>query len=409
MPVNYAAPPSEQLLPVAGVALGTAAARIKNWSRDDLLLVSFAPGSRGAGVFTRNRFCAAPVTVCREHLARGASVRALVVNAGNANAGTGERGYADARAVCAAAAEAVGCAAEDVLPFSTGVIMEPLPVDRIVSALPECRAALSANGWMHAARAIMTTDTVPKGASRRFDVGGVSVTATGIAKGAGMIAPNMATMLSFVATDAPISGALLGKLVASIAAESFNRISIDGDTSTNDSFVLIATQSASMPALERDDDPRLPAVRSALAAVALELAQALVRDGEGATKFIAIRVEGGRDSAECDRVARAVAHSPLVKTAFFASDPNLGRIVCAIGNAEVAGLDPARVSFWLDDVLVVERGGRASSYREEDGKRVMAKPEITVRIALGRGQAEARLWTCDLSHEYVTINASYRT
>lgn len=409
MPVNYMTPTPEQLLPIAGVALGTAAARIKNWSRDDLLLVSLAPGSRGAGVFTRNRFCAAPVTLCREHLARGASVRALVVNAGNANAGTGERGYADARAVCAAAAEAVGCAAEEVLPFSTGVIMEPLPVDRIVGALPACRAALSANGWMRAARAIMTTDTVPKGASRRVDVGGVPLTITGIAKGAGMIAPDMATMLSFVATDAPIGGALLGKMAASIADESFNRVSIDGDTSTNDSFVLIATQSAPMPVLERDDDPRLPAVKSALASVALELAQALVRDGEGATKFIAIRVEGGRDAAECDRVARAVAHSPLVKTAFFASDPNLGRIVCAIGNAEVAGLDPAGVSFWLDDVLVVERGGRASSYREEDGKRVMAKAEISVRIELGRGQSHARLWTCDLSHGYVTINASYRT
>jgi glutamate N-acetyltransferase/amino-acid N-acetyltransferase len=237
----------------------------------------------------------------------------------------------------------------------------------------------------------------------------VPLTITGIAKGAGMIAPDMATMLSFVATDAPIGGALLGKMAASIADESFNRVSIDGDTSTNDSFVLIATQSAPMPVLERDDDPRLPAVKSALASVALELAQALVRDGEGATKFIAIRVEGGRDAAECDRVARAVAHSPLVKTAFFASDPNLGRIVCAIGNAEVAGLDPAGVSFWLDDVLVVERGGRASSYREEDGKRVMAKAEISVRIELGRGQSHARLWTCDLSHGYVTINASYRT
>ena len=409
MPVNYMTPTPEQLLPVAGVALGTAAARIKNWSRDDLLLVSLAPGSRGAGVFTQNRFCAAPVTLCREHLARGASVRVLVVNAGNANAGTGERGYADARAVCAAAAEAVGCATEEVLPFSTGVIMEPLPVDRIVGALPACRAALSANGWMRAAQAIMTTDTVPKGASRRVDVGGVPLTITGIAKGAGMIAPDMATMLSFVATDAPIGGALLRKMAASIADESFNRVSIDGDTSTNDSFVLIATQGAPMPVLEREDDPRLPAVKSALASVALELAQALVRDGEGATKFIAIRVVGGRDAAECDRVARAVAHSPLVKTAFFASDPNLGRIVCAIGNAEVAGLDPARVSFWLDDVLVVERGGRAGSYREEDGKRVMAKAEISVRIELGRGQAQARLWTCDLSHGYVTINASYRT
>ena len=409
MPVNYTPALPEHVLPVAGAALGTAAARIKNWSRDDLLLVSLAPGTQAAGVFTRNRFCAAPVTLCREHLARARSVRALIVNAGNANAGTGERGLADARTTCAAAAELIGCVADAVLPFSTGVIMEPLPVDKIVAALPACLAALTEDGWLRAARAIMTTDTVPKAASRRVDVDGVAITATGIAKGAGMIAPDMATLLGFVATDAPIAPALLDKLAVAIAGESFNRISIDGDTSTNDSFVLLATHRAPMRALENDDDPRLPPVIAALTQVAVELAQALVRDGEGATKFIAIVVEGGRDPLECDRVARAIADSPLVKTAFFASDPNLGRIVCAIGNATVASLDPGRVSFWLDDVLVVERGGRASSYREEDGKRVMAQSEITVRVDLGRGQAQARLWTCDLSHEYVTINASYRT
>jgi len=409
MPVNYTPALPEHVLPVAGAALGTAAARIKNWSRDDLLLVSLAPGTQAAGVFTRNRFCAAPVTLCREHLARARSVRALIVNAGNANAGTGERGLADARTTCAAAAELIGCEADAVLPFSTGVIMEPLPVDKIVAALPACLAALTEDGWLRAARAIMTTDTVPKAASRRVDVDGVAITATGIAKGAGMIAPDMATLLGFVATDAPIAPALLDKLAVAIAGESFNRISIDGDTSTNDSFVLLATHRAPMRALENDDDPRLPPVIAALTQVAVELAQALVRDGEGATKFIAIVVEGGRDPLECDRVARAIADSPLVKTAFFASDPNLGRIVCAIGNATVASLDPGRVSFWLDDVLVVERGGRASSYREEDGKRVMAQSEITVRVDLGRGQAQARLWTCDLSHEYVTINASYRT
>ena len=409
MPVNYTPALPEHVLPVAGAALGTAAARIKNWSRDDLLLVSLAPGTQAAGVFTRNRFCAAPVTLCREHLARARSVRALIVNAGNANAGTGERGLADARTTCAAAAELIGCEADAVLPFSTGVIMEPLPVDKIVAALPACLAALTEDGWLRAARAIMTTDTVPKAASRRVDVDGVAITATGIAKGAGMIAPDMATLLGFVATDAPIAPALLDKLAVAIAGESFNRISIDGDTSTNDSFVLLATHRAPMRALENDDDPRLPPVIAALTQVAVELAQALVRDGEGATKFIAIVVEGGRDPLECDRVARAIADSPLVKTAFFASDPNLGRIVCAIGNATVASLDPGRVSFWLDDVLVVDRGGRASSYREEDGKRVMAQSEITVRVDLGRGQAQARLWTCDLSHEYVTINASYRT
>jgi glutamate N-acetyltransferase/amino-acid N-acetyltransferase len=409
MPVNYTPPRPEQLLPVAGVTLGTAAARIKNWSRDDLLLVSLASGTRAAGVFTQNRFCAAPVAICREHLARSPEIRALIINAGNANAGTGERGLADARAACAAAAELIGCGTESVLPFSTGVIMEPLPVEKIIAALPACGEALAEDGWLRAARAIMTTDTVPKAASRRVDVGGTAITATGIAKGAGMIAPDMATLLGFIATDAPIAGTLLDTLAKAIAGDSFNRISIDGDTSTNDSFALVATQRAPIRAIEHEDDLRLPVVKAALAEVAAELAQALVRDGEGATKFISIAIEGGRDALECDRVARAIADSPLVKTAFFASDPNLGRIVCAIGNAAVTGLEPGRVSFWLDDVLVVDRGARASSYREEDGKRVMAKSEITVRVALGRGDAQAKLWTCDLSHDYVTINASYRT
>jgi len=409
MPVNYTPPTPEQLLPVPGVALGTAPARVKSWSRDDLLLMSLAPGTQAAGIFTRNRFCAAPVTVCREHLARQASFRALVINAVNANAGTGARGLADARTICAAVAAAIDCTPEEVLPFSTGVIMEPLPVDRIVTALPACRAALAETGWFAAVHAIMTTDTVPKGASRRVEVDGVPVTVTGIAKGAGMIAPNMATLLGFVATDAPIGRAVLDAMVAEIASVSFNRITIDGDTSTNDSFVLLATHRAPLPPIERRDDPRLPAVKTAIAAVAIEIAQAIVRDGEGATKFISIVVEGGRNVAECDRIARAIAHSPLVKTAFFASDPNLGRIVCAIGNAGIDDLDPARVSFWLDDVAVVTEGGRAASYREEDGKRVMVKPEITVRVALGRGQAQAAVWTCDLSHQYVSINADYRS
>ena len=409
MPVNYTPPTPEQLLPVAGISLGTAGAGIKNWARDDVLLVSLTAGTRASGVFTQNRFCAAPVTVCREHLARGTEMRALLINAGNANAGTGVRGLADARATCAAAAQVLGCAAPEVLPFSTGVIMEPLPVERIVAALPRAHAALSPTGWHAAVRAIMTTDTVPKATSRRIDLDGVAVTVTGIAKGAGMIAPNMATMLGFVATDAPLAGGLLRELAAEIADASFNRITIDGDTSTNDSFVLIATAKARMPPIDRGNDARVPALRATLESVALELAQAIIRDGEGATKFIAVTVEGGRTAGECDRVARAIANSPLVKTAFFASDPNLGRIVCAIGNAGVADLDPAHVSFWLDETLVVADGGRAASYREEDGQRAMAKAEIVVRVTLGRGDARATVWTCDLSHEYVTINADYRS
>lgn len=409
MPVNYLPPTPEQLLPVPGVALGTAPAHIKNWSRDDLLLVSLEPATRAAGVFTQNRFCAAPVAVCREHLAGAQDIRALLINAGNANAGTGERGLADARASCAAVAALLDCPAHSVLPFSTGVIMEPLPLERIVAALPACRAALAGDGWYRGVRAIMTTDTVPKGASRRVNIEGASVTVTGIAKGAGMIAPNMATLLGFVATDAPLGRAVLEGLIADIAEASFNRISIDGDTSTNDSFVLLATHRASMAPVDRADDPRLPAIRAAIAEVAVELAQALVRDGEGATKFIAVLVEGGRDGRECDRVARAIAQSPLVKTAFFASDPNLGRILCAIGNAGITDLDPRRVSFWLDEVLVVADGARAATYREEEGKRVMAGTDIAIRVALGRGTARASLWTCDLSHDYVRINADYRS
>ena len=409
MPVNYLPPTPEDMLPVGGVSLGTAAARIKNWSRDDVVLIGLDPGSRAAGVFTQNRFCAAPVIVCRDHLARAETIRALLINAGNANAGTGRRGVDDARACCAAVARALGCAEHEVLPFSTGVIMEPLPVDKIVAALPQCRAALSPSGWDAAVRAIMTTDTVPKAASHRAAIDGVPITVTGMAKGAGMIAPNMATMLGFVATDAAVTGPVLAELAASVAATSFNRITIDGDTSTNDSFVVIATGKAPTAPIVRSDDPRLRPLHDALEVVAIQLAQAIVRDGEGATKFITITVDGGRDAGECDRVARAIADSPLVKTAFFASDPNLGRIVCAIGNAAIEDLDSACVSFWLDDVLVVADGRRATTYREEDGKRVMAKAEIGIRVVLGRGSATATVWTCDLSHGYVTINADYRS
>ena len=413
MPVNYTPPTRDSLLPVPGVALGAAAGRIKSWDRSDVVLIVCEPGTVAAGVFTQNRFCAAPVTVCREHLAASGALRALVINAGNANAGTGERGLADARATCAAVAEMVGCPADHVLPYSTGVIMEPLPVDRLVAALPAALDAARPDGWYDAARAIMTTDTVPKGASRRVTIDGRVVTVSGIAKGAGMIHPDMATMLAFLATDGAVDRALLARLAREVADVSFNGATVDGDTSTNDSFVIAATGRAGVATIARDDDPRLPALRAALEDVAIELAQAIVRDGEGATKFIAICVEGGRTAAECRAVALGIAHSPLVKTAFFASDPNLGRIVCAIGNAGPADLDPATVSFWLDDVLVVDRGGRAASYREEDGQRVMQQDEIGVRVDLGRAHgrdaARATVWTCDFSHDYVSINADYRS
>jgi glutamate N-acetyltransferase/amino-acid N-acetyltransferase len=394
---------------VPGVSLGAAAGKIKKWDRNDVLLVVCDPGTVAAGVFTQNRFCAAPVTVCRQHLARQSGFRALVVNAGNANAGTGESGLADAHAECIAVARLLHCAPEEVLVYSTGVIMEPLPVDRIIDALPAARGAASADGWFAAASAIMTTDTVPKGASRRVQVDGVAVTVTGIAKGAGMIHPDMATMLAFMATDAPIAATVLNDIVREVADISFNGATVDGDTSTNDSFVLAATGRAAMSPITGAGDVRLAPIRAAIEACAVELAQAIVRDGEGATKFIAIRVEGGRSVDECKRVAFGIAHSPLVKTAFFASDPNLGRIVCAIGNTADADADPARISFWLDDVLVVDRGGRSPAYREEDGQRVMKQDEITVRVDLGRGKAAATVWTCDFSHDYVSINADYRS
>ncbi|MBP8007471.1 MAG: bifunctional glutamate N-acetyltransferase/amino-acid acetyltransferase ArgJ [Burkholderiales bacterium] len=409
MPVNYTPPTPESLLPVPGIALGAAAGRIKNWDRNDVLLVVCEPGTVAAGVFTKNRFCAAPVIVCRRHLASSGQLRALVVNAGNANAGTGNRGIADAETTAAAVASMLACPMQQVLPFSTGVIMEPLPVDRLVAALPAARAAAREDGWFDAARAIMTTDTVPKGASRRATIDGAPVTVTGIAKGAGMIHPDMATMLSFVATDAPVDRALLATLAREVADVSFNGATVDGDTSTNDSFVIAATGRARIAPIARADDPRLPALRAAIEGVAVDLAQAIVRDGEGATKFIAIRVEGGSTVDECRAVAFGIAHSPLVKTAFFASDPNLGRIVCAIGNTAAPDTDPGRVSFWLDDVLVVDHGGRAASYREEDGQRVMKQDEIAVRVDLGRGSARATVWTCDFSHDYVSINADYRS
>jgi glutamate N-acetyltransferase/amino-acid N-acetyltransferase len=401
-------PARDALLPVPGVRLGIACAGIRKADRKDLLLMTLAEGAATAGLFTRNRFCAAPVLVCREHLAAGAPVRAIVVNTGNANAGTGERGLADARAVCAEAARLTGVSAQQVLPFSTGVIMEPLPVDRILRGLPRCAADLREDNWLSAAEAIMTTDTVPKAASRRLRVGGREVTLTGIAKGAGMIHPDMATMLGFVATDAAVPPGLLRGMLAHACAPSFNAITVDGDTSTNDSFILAAT-GVSGTHVEREDSVEYRALRDALTDLAIQLAQAIVRDGEGATKFITLRVEQGRSREECRKVAFAIAHSPLVKTAFFAGDPNLGRILAAIGYAGIDDLAVDGIELYLDEVRAASRGGRDPAYREQDGKRVMQRDEICVRVVLGRGSAAATVWTCDLSHDYVTINAEYRT
>ena len=409
MPVNLPAPNPLDLHPVPGVKLGIAMAGVRKANRRDLTVISLAEGSSVAGVFTRNRFCAAPVQLCREHLAGSHAPRAILINTGNANAGTGKDGLARARSTCAALGRLLGIAPEQVLPFSTGVIMESLPSERIEAALPAALADADASHWGEAAAAIMTTDTVPKAASRQISIGGRMVTITGIAKGAGMIRPNMATMLGFIATDAAIAPALMQPLVAHAADHSFNRITIDGDTSTNDSFLLIATHRAGhapITTLDSDDGARL---RDAITAVAQQLAQAIVRDGEGATKFITVQVGGGRDEAECRQVAYAIAHSPLVKTAFFASDPNLGRILAAVGYAGIDDLDQARIDLFLDDVHVVEHGGRRAAYREEDGQRVMKQSEITVRVELHRGAAQCTVWTCDLSHDYVTINADYRS
>jgi glutamate N-acetyltransferase/amino-acid N-acetyltransferase len=409
MPVNLHAPDPEQLFPVRGVTIGTAMAGIRKANRRDLTVVAIAEGAAVAGVFTRNRFCAAPVQVCRLHLAGPAGPRAIVINTGNANAGTGEDGLARARASCTALADLLGIAPEQVLPFSTGVIMETLPVERLIAGLPAAIADLRPDHWGEAATAIMTTDTLPKAASRQLRIGGQTVTVTGISKGAGMIRPNMATMLGFIATDAAIEPALVQALVRDAADQSFNRITIDGDTSTNDSFLLIATQQAGNPLIRQLDTGDGAALREAIVGVAQQLAQAIVRDGEGATKFITVQVEGGHTPDECRQVAYAIAHSPLVKTAFFASDPNLGRILAAVGYAGIDDLDQTRIDLFLDDVHVVEHGGRHPAYREEDGQRVMKQSEITVRVDLHRGAEHTTVWTCDLSHEYVTINADYRS
>ncbi len=414
MSVNLAAPDPASLLPIPGVELGIAAAGIKTPGRKDLLVMRLAQDSAAVGVFTQNRFCAAPVLVCKEHLDGGrdddtVAIRALLVNTGNANAGTGADGLARARETCAALAAHLGFKPRQILPFSTGVILEPLPLDKIVAGLPSAIADLKPANWAAAAEAIMTTDTVAKAASRKLALNGQEFAVTGIAKGSGMIHPNMATMLSFVATDAPVAREALAAILRYAVNRSFNCITVDGDTSTNDSCILIATGVTHAPAIMDDGDSRFTSLRDAVTEVMIQLAQAIVRDGEGATKFIAVRVEGGRDEAECKQIAYAVAHSPLVKTAFFASDPNLGRILAAVGYAGVTDLDVDRVRLWLGGVLVAENGGRSPGYREADGQRVMAAPEIEVRIDLGRGDAVATVWTCDFSYDYVKINAEYRT
>jgi len=409
MPVHLAAPLPADIHGVPGVRIGVAEAGIRKVGRKDLTVFLLDEGTAVAGVFTRNRFCAAPVQVCREHLATAAGVRAIVINTGNANAGTGQDGLARARATSAAAARLLDVQPAQVLPFSTGVIMEPLPVDRIEASLPAAIGDARQDHWVRAAEGIMTTDTLPKAFSTRVVIGGVPVTITGISKGAGMIRPNMATMLGFLATDARIDPALLQPLVRELADASFNRVTIDGDTSTNDSFLLMATQKAAHNVITSLDSADGAALKAALLDVAQKLAQAIVRDGEGATKFITIRVEGGKTGEECRQVAYAIAHSPLVKTAFFASDPNLGRILAAVGYAGIEDLDQTGIDLYLDDVHVAVQGGRNPAYREEDGQRVMKQSEITVRVLLGRGAAVDTVWTCDLSHEYVTINADYRS
>ncbi|HRK37380.1 MAG TPA: bifunctional glutamate N-acetyltransferase/amino-acid acetyltransferase ArgJ [Burkholderiaceae bacterium] len=409
MPVNLPLPTADALFPVPGLSLGIAEAGVRKQNRKDLTVMLLAPGTAVGAVFTRNRFCAAPVQVCRNHLASGHGIRAIVVNTGNANAGTGEEGLRRAQATCAALATRLGLEPHQVLPFSTGVIMEQLPYDRVIAGLPAALADACAENWLRAAEAIMTTDTQPKAASRQVVIGGQTVTVTGIAKGAGMIRPNMATMLGFVATDANLAPDLLPALTKALADRSFNRVTVDGDTSTNDSFLLMATRQAQHPQITDMTTAEGQALEAALLEVAQYLAHAMVRDGEGATKFISIQVDGGKTRDECLKVAYAIAHSPLVKTAFFASDPNLGRILAAVGYAGIDDLDQSLIELFLDDVHVATRGGRHPAYQEQDGARVMAQTEIRVRVELGRGSWSDTVWTCDFSHDYVTINADYRS
>ncbi|WP_058050715.1 bifunctional glutamate N-acetyltransferase/amino-acid acetyltransferase ArgJ [Janthinobacterium sp. Ant5-2-1] len=412
MAVNSPKPVAADLKAVAGIEIGVAEAGIKKPNRKDLLVLKLAPTATVAGVFTLNRFCAAPVQISKANLAAvtagAAPIRALLVNTGNANAGTGESGLADAQASCAALAELLGCTPQQILPFSTGVILEPLPVQRLVAGLPQAVAALTSDNWFSAAEAIMTTDTQPKAGSRTVTIGGHAVTLTGISKGAGMIKPNMATMLGFLAFDATVAQPVLDQLVKQAADKSFNCITIDGDTSTNDSFMLVATGAGSL-VIDSIDSPHYAELAAAVTELSTFLAQAIVRDGEGATKFMTVTVEDGRNVEECRKIAYSIAHSPLVKTAFFASDPNLGRILAAIGYAGVDDLDVGQLNLYLDDVWVAKNGGRNPDYQEQDGQRVMQQSEITIRVKLARGDAMATLWTCDLSHDYVSINADYRS
>ncbi|MGN8004797.1 bifunctional glutamate N-acetyltransferase/amino-acid acetyltransferase ArgJ [Acidovorax sp. 22279] len=409
MPVNLVAPVAADLHPIAGVRIGVAEAGVRKAHRKDLTVFLLDEGASVAGVFTQNRFCAAPVQISREHLSSGQPIRAMVINTGNANAGTGADGLARARATCIALARQLSVAPEQILPFSTGVIMEPLPNDRIEAGLPAAIADAQPSHWARAAEGIMTTDTLPKAFSAQVQIGGATVSITGISKGAGMIRPNMATMLGFLATDACVAPAVMQQLARELADGSFNRVTIDGDTSTNDSFVVVATNKAAHAPVASLDSADGQALKAAMLSVSQKLAQAIVRDGEGATKFITVRVEGGKTGDECRKVAYAIAHSPLVKTAFFASDPNLGRILAAVGYAGIDDLDQTGIDLYLDDVHVALQGGRNPAYREEDGQRVMKQSEITVRVLLGRGTAADTVWTCDFSHEYVTINADYRS
>jgi glutamate N-acetyltransferase/amino-acid N-acetyltransferase len=409
MPVNLVAPVAADLHPIAGVRIGVAEAGVRKANRKDLTVFLLDEGASVAGVFTQNRFCAAPVQISRDHLASGQPIRAMLINTGNANAGTGADGLARARATCVALARQLSVAPEQILPFSTGVIMEPLPNDRIEAGLPAAIADAQPGHWARAAEGIMTTDTLPKAFSAQVKVGGATVSITGISKGAGMIRPNMATMLGFMATDACVAPVVMQQLACELADGSFNRVTIDGDTSTNDSFVVVATNKAAHAPITSLASAEGQALKAAMLAVSQKLAQAIVRDGEGATKFITVQVEGGKTGEECRKVAYAIAHSPLVKTAFYASDPNLGRILAAVGYAGIDDLDQTGIDLYLDDVHVAIQGGRNPAYREEDGQRVMKQSEITVRVLLGRGEASDTVWTCDFSHEYVTINADYRS
>ena len=408
MPVNLKPLTIDSISPIKGISLGTAKAHIKKPNRKDLLLVTIAEGSRVSGVFTQNAFCAAPVLLCKEYLKNESDIRALIINTGCANAGTGEEGILKAKETCQAVSELLSINSRQVLPFSTGVILESLPIDKIKNGLPDTVKNLDPAHWFDAAEAIMTTDIAPKGASRRIKIQDREIFISGVSKGSGMIHPNMATMLSFIATDASINQILLDKLLKEVTQQSFNCITVDGDTSTNDSFILIATGHAgNREIIEEDNDYEI--LKAAILEVAIELAQAIVRDGEGATKFITIQVESGLDNAECRKVGFAIAHSPLIKTAFFASDPNLGRILAAIGYAGIESLDISKIELYLGDFLVAEKGGRATSYTEHQGQEVMKHSEISMRILLNRGHAKATIWTCDFSYDYVKINADYRS